>query len=165
MATMAKQRKQDKKMSIFGMTVLLLLGLMMVVLLIWTEPPTAQLTWRGGPLREGRTTQSQDEAVPLCDKMMVVKWQSYGRKMVVQCSVAAKPETDRCYELKKQVKKHERRIKDNVRNAIGTSAMEDLRDPQLTMVKRDIKQSVCQVVGEGMVRDILIPEWHTSRWY
>ena len=162
---MAKQPKQDRKKSIFGMAVLLLLVLMMAALLIWTKPPTAQLTWRGGPIREGHITRPQDEAVPLCDKMMVVKWQSYGRKMVVQCSVAAKPETDQCNELKKQVKKQERRIKDQVRHAICSVAIEDLRDPQLTMVKRDIKQSVCQVVGEGIVRDILIPEWHTSRWY
>jgi len=162
---MAKRRKQDRKKTIFGIAIMLSLGLMMVALLIWTEPPTAQLTWRGGPLRQGQKTQSQDEAVPLCDKMMVVKWQSYGRKMVVQCSVAAKPETDQRNELKNQVKKQERRIKDQVRYAIGSVAMEDLRDPQLTMVKRDIKQSVCQVVGKGMVRDILIPEWHTSRWY
>jgi len=162
---MAKRQKQNRKKTIFGMTILLVLLLMMAALLIWTDPPTAQLTWRGGPLREGRITQSQDEAVPLCDKMMVVKWQSYGRKMVVQCSVAAKPETDQRKELEKQVQKQERQIKDKVRHTIGTAAIEDLRDPQLTMVKRDIKQSVCQIVGKGMVRDILIPEWHTSRWY
>jgi flagellar basal body-associated protein FliL len=162
---MAKRRKQDRKKTIFGIAVMSLLILMMAALLIWTKPPTTQLTWRGGPLREGRVTQAQDEAVPLCDKMMVVKWQSYGRKMVVQCSVSAKPETDKRNELKNQVKKQERRIKDKVRHAIGSVAIEDLRDPQLTMVKRDIKQSVCQVVGNGMIRDILIPEWYTSRWY
>jgi len=162
---MAKRQKQDRKKTILGIAVMLFLVLMMAALLIWTEPPTAQLTWRGGPLRAGRITQSQDEAVPLCDKMMVVKWQSYGRKMVVQCSVAAKPETDQRNELKKRVKKQQRQIKDKVRHAIGSVAIEDLRDPQLTMVKRDIKQSVCRVVGEGMIRDILIPEWYTSRWY
>lgn len=162
---MAKRQKQDKKNTLIGTWIFLLLLLLMVGVLIWTEPPTAQLTWRGGPGGDGHYKRSQDKAVPLCHKMMVVKWQSYGRKMVVQCTVAAKPETDRRNELKKQVRKQERRIKDQVRHAIGSAAIEDLRDPQLTMVKRDIKQSVCQVVGEGMVRDILIPEWHTSRWY
>ncbi len=162
---MAKRRKQDRKKTILGIAMSLGLVLIIVALLIWTKPPTAQLTWRGGSFRNGRVTQSQDEAVPLCDKMMVVKWQSYGRKMVVQCSVAAKPETDQRSELKKRVQNQELQIKDKVRYAIGTTAIEDLRDPQLTMVKRDIKQSVSQVVGKGMIRDILIPEWYTSRWY
>lgn len=162
---MAKQRKQDKKISIFGTVMLLLVGLMMAALLIWTKPPTTQLTWRGGPIREGRPVQAEDEAVPLCEKMMVVKWQHYGRQMIVQCSVAATPETGQRNELKKQVRKQERQIKDQVRHTIGAVAIEDLRDPKLAMVKHDIKQSVCRVVGDGMIRDILIPEWHTSRWY
>ena len=162
---MVKRRKQDKKNTLIGPGIILLLFLLMVVVLLWTEPPTAQLSWRGRRGGDAHYMQSQDESVTLCEKMMVVKWQSYGRKMVVQCTVAAKPESDQRSELKQQVKKQERQIKDQVRHAIGTAAMEDLRDPQLTMVKRDIKQSVCQIVGEGMVRDILIPEWHTSRWY
>jgi len=162
---MAKRQKQDKKNTLIGTGVFLFLLLLMVGVLLWTEPPTAQLSWRGGPGEDGQYKRARDEAVSLCDKMMVVKWQSYGRKMMVQCSVAAKPETDQRSELKQQVRKQERRIKDKVRYAIGTAAMEDLRDPQLTMVKRDIKRSVSQIVGEGIVRDILIPEWHTSRWY
>ena len=58
MTSMAKRKKQYRKKSIFGMAMLLLLVLMMAALLIWTEPPTAQLTWRGGPLREGPITQA-----------------------------------------------------------------------------------------------------------
>jgi flagellar basal body-associated protein FliL len=162
---MAKRRKQDRKNAIIGVVVVLFVVLVVAAMLIWTEPPTAQLTWRGGPGDKGRIPLARDEAVPLCDKMMVVKWQSYGRKMVVQCSVSAKPQTDQRKELAQRVKKQERRIKDQVRYAIGSVTMEDLHDPQLTMVKRDIKQSVDQIVGEGVVKDILIPVWHTSRWY
>jgi len=159
---MAKRRKQKKKNAIIGGVVFLFVILMVAAMLIWTEPPTAQLTWRGGP---GDKSLVRDEAVPLCDKMMVVKWQSYGRKLVVQCSVAAKPAADQRRVLVQQVKKQKRRIQDKVRHAIGSVPMEDLHDPKLTMVKRDIKQSVDQIVGEGVVKDILIPVWHTSRWY
>ena len=61
------------------------------------------------------------------------------------------------------VQQHAGQIKDNIRALVGSLKPEHIRDPHLRYVKANIRLSLPQVIHDKkLVKDIFVPEWHTT---
>ena len=108
-------------------------------------------------------TSHRGPEVALCEKMRVENWYSYHTCYVVNCSVFAKAKKSRRDDLAALVKQHDGLIKDKLRSVIASVNPEDIKDPHLEVVKRKLKYTMDGIVGNGLMEEILIPEWMSFR--
>jgi flagellar basal body-associated protein FliL len=83
-----------------------------------------------------------------------------GRSFIrVTLEVHAKVKKDKQQQLTDMVTTHKTEVRDQIRYLVSSSQPEDLRDPKLQVIKRQIKSDIEKIVGDGMVEDILLPVW------
>jgi flagellar basal body-associated protein FliL len=54
---------------------------------------------------------------------------------------------------------HRSSICDRIRMRVASANQNELKDPKLEVVKRIIKSDIGEIIGEGMVENILLPKW------
>ncbi len=62
-------------------------------------------------------------------------------------------------EVEELVTTNKSQILDKVRMIVSSAKPNDLTDPKLEVIKRIIKSEVEQIIGEGVIIDILLPKW------
>jgi flagellar basal body-associated protein FliL len=83
-----------------------------------------------------------------------------GRSFIrVTLEVHAKVKKEKQTQLNELVTAHKTEIRDRIRYLVSSSQPEDLKDPKLQVVKRQIKSDIEKVVGDGLIEDILLPIW------
>jgi flagellar basal body-associated protein FliL len=83
-----------------------------------------------------------------------------GRSFIrVTLEVSAKVKKENQAKLTELVTAHKTEIRDRVRYLVSSSQPEDLKDPKLQVVKRQVKSDMEKIVGEGLIEDVLLPVW------
>ena len=99
--------------------------------------------------------------ITLADAFDVDNWTSGRARTLVTLEVAAKVKKDNRDKLGLLVEEHKTEIMDRIRSLVASALPDHIRDPKLQVIKRDIKASLEQIVGEGLIEDIFLPTWQS----
>jgi flagellar basal body-associated protein FliL len=147
-------------------TLLIILG----VLLLEGGTITVVMRLRGGPAPAEATTsigdtkesENKDMAeVVLAENFSIDNYLQGRARIMVTLEITAKVEKTKQDLLTTQVEEHKTEIKDKIRSLVSSADPEHLRDPNLQVIKREIKASMEQIVDEGLIVEILMPFWQT----
>ena len=62
-------------------------------------------------------------------------------------------------QLDQNVSEHSKEILNSVRVLVSSAQPDQIKDPKLEVVKRKIKSGVEEIVGEGLIEEVLLPVW------
>ncbi len=159
-----EEQKPKKKIPI--KTLLIVLG----VLLLEGGTITIVMSIRGGPapadatsvIEETQESQSNDMGeVVLAESFSIDNYLQGRSRIMVALEVTAKVEKTKQELLAAQVLEHKTEIKDKIRSLVSSSDPENLRDPSLQVIKREIKASMEKIIDQGLIVEVLIPFWQT----
>lgn len=122
-------------------------------------PEAAEATEAIGPTAEA--VQEEMVEVQLCDEMSIDNWVSGRARTVVTLQVVAKTEAANGDQLANIVTEHATHIKDRIRTLVGSAQPDQIRDPQLQVIKRELGVSMEEIIPEGLIVEILIPDWRS----
>jgi flagellar basal body-associated protein FliL len=97
--------------------------------------------------------------VVLVDQFTVVNYVAGRSRMVITLKVTGKVAADRKGKLEEAVKNRGTEMKDVIRTLVAAAPPDQIKDPKLQVMKRQIKTSMEQIVGEGLIEEILLPDW------
>ncbi|MBN2377341.1 MAG: flagellar basal body-associated FliL family protein [Sedimentisphaerales bacterium] len=158
-----KKSKKPKRKGTFVFLIILLAGIVFFVVKSQFSSSYEWDRWKWGQRPLGMVGVNKSNSVNLCEDMLVENWYSPRRCLVVECTVAAKPENQRKEQLKKFTKKHESQIKDRIRSIISSIEPDEIRDPQLKVFKNRVQQSLRQIDESNPIEKILVPKWNTYK--
>lgn len=99
--------------------------------------------------------------VSLAENFSVDNYTRGKSKLVVTMNVTAKADESQKENLTKKVEASKSEIKDGIRALISMAQPDEVRDPKLQVIKREIKSCIEEIIGEGMIEEVLISEWQT----
>jgi flagellar basal body-associated protein FliL len=99
--------------------------------------------------------------VMLVQDFQVDNYMAGRSRMIVTLEVAAKVESKNKEKLDLSVSEHSKEILNAVRVLVSSAQPDQIKDPKLEVIKRKIKNGVEEIVGEGMIKEILMPIWQT----
>ncbi len=97
--------------------------------------------------------------VMLVQDFQVDNYMAGRSRMIVTLEVAAKVESANKEKLTISVDEHRKEILNSVRVLVSSAQPDQIKDPKLEVVKRKIKSGIEEIVGEGMIQEILLPVW------
>jgi len=161
------QPTQERPSSNYKMPLKTLIILLLVFLI---EGGTISLFFvmRGGPnpaegtdpIEDTQTTQQNKYAeVVLVQDFQVDNYMAGRTRMIVTLEVAAKVELTNKEKLDQNVSEHSKEILNSVRILVSSAQPDQIKDPKLEVVKRKIKSGVEEIVGEGLIEEVLLPVW------
>ncbi len=85
-----------------------------------------------------------------------------GRSLIrVDLEIHAKIKKADQEKMKLLAEEHKTEIRDRIRFLVSSSQPEDLRDPKLQVIKREIKTTMDEILGPDMIQEIFIPMWQS----
>lgn len=159
-----EEQKPKKKLPI--KTLMIILG----VVLLEAGSFVAFKVFFSGPAPADATEAIVDTATATTKKMVEVllvenfSVDNYvgGRaRIVVTLAAVAKADELNSAALTAMVEANQTEIKDRIRTLVSSAQPDHIRDAHLQVIKREIKTSVDQIVGEGLIEEILLPTWQS----
>ena len=100
--------------------------------------------------------------VVLADNMNVDNY-SMGAKarLVITLEVVARAQRTDEPQLTQSVTDNGTAIKDKIRTMVSSAEPTHIRDAKLEVIKREIKTGVETIIGEGIIKEILLPVWQS----
>ena len=120
----------------------------------------AEATEEIGPTQEAPGLDMAE--VVVCEGMTVDNWGAGATKTMVNLDVIAEVEFAKKEELSKRVTDHAAQLKDRIRTVVSDAQPEQLKDPQLQVIKREIKMAIDKIVGEGYVDSVWVSGWQAN---
>jgi len=157
-------QKEKSKLPIKAMIILL------AVILLEGAKISVFFVMKGGPKpAEGSDPIAETEKnvnnnyaeVVLVQDFQVDNYMAGRSRMIVTLEVAAKVESTNKEKLDMSVNDHRKEILNSVRVLVSSAQPDQIKDPKLEVIKRKIKSGVEEIVGEGMIQEILMPIWQT----
>ncbi len=108
-----------------------------------------------------------DEPIkPMCEITLAENFSvdNYTRgksKIVVTMNVAAKVDEAHQEKVVKKIEASKAEIKDGIRELVSMAQPDQVRDSKKQVIKREIKACVEEIIGEGMIEEVLISNWQT----
>jgi len=160
-ATAPEQKSAPKlplKTILLILAVLLLeAGTISIFTVFGGQPKPADQT---NPIEGTADTQTKTIAeVSLAENFIVDNNVSGRVRLVVTMEVSAKVEKAYQEQLKTLVTDHQTEIKDSIRTLVSSAQPDEIKDPKLQVLKREIKNGVETIIGDGLIEEILIPNW------
>ena len=161
LATDEEQKPKSKlplKMILIVAGVLLLEG--GVVSMFWVMkggPDPAEATLEIGETREIASKGFAE--VVLAESFQVDNYMQGRKRTIVTLEVYALVEKKKFEELTELAGNHSKELKDRIRILISSAQPNDLKDPNLEVIKRMVKDAAEKIVGEGLINEILFPKW------
>lgn len=86
-----------------------------------------------------------------------------GRKgrCVINMGICAKVAQGKADELRRIAESRKTEIRDAIRTVVASAQFEQIKDPKLQVIKREIKARVETIVGKGLIQDILVTNWQS----
>ncbi|MBN1766802.1 MAG: flagellar basal body-associated FliL family protein [Sedimentisphaerales bacterium] len=161
-ATQQKNEVQRPKKSL--KTIIILMAVFLLegggISLFWVlkgGPEPAEAT---DPIEQTQAnTRAQESEVILAEGFQVVNYEQGRSRMMVTLDIAAKVDSANQLKLEDEVKGHSKEILNTIREVVSSAQPEQIKDPQLQVIKRDLKTGIEEIVSEGLIKDILIPSW------
>ena len=144
----------------------MVLGTLVVLVLLWLLGAGLDNTGLPWVRREWGRSAGQRELeseIPVCEYVKAENWYSWRRCVAVEFSVFAKAQEDGNKQLADLVDKHRSQLTDDIRAVVAGVEPEALRDPELVLVKHEVQDCLDDVVGKGLVAEVLVPVWHAQR--
>ena len=161
LATEEEQKPKAKlplKMILIVGGVLLLEGVM--VSMFWVMkggPEPAEAT---SPIENTQEIPSKGFAeVVLAESFQVDNYMQGRKRTMVTLEAYARVEKAKFEELKELAENHSKELRDKIRTLISSAQPNDLKDPNLEVIKRMVKDAAEKIVGEGIINEILFPKW------
>ena len=157
-------QKEKSKLPIKAMIILL------AVMLLEGATISVFFVMKGGPKpAEGSDPIAETEKnvnnnyaeVVLVQDFQVDNYMAGRSRMIVTLEVAAKVESTNKEKLDMSVNDHRKEILNSVRVLVSSAQPDQIKDPKLEVIKRKIKNGIEEIVGEGMIQEILMPIWQT----
>jgi flagellar basal body-associated protein FliL len=152
-------KKLPLKMIIVVAGVLLLEGLTIGVFMMISDPAMSQAT---NPI-EAMVEPAENNAaeVLLVDEQQVDNYTQGRTRMLVTFRIYVKTRKDQQEKLEELVDKHSTEIRDRIRLLVASASPENVRDPMLQVIKRDVKVSLEKILPADMIEEVLIPNWQS----
>lgn len=158
--------EQKSKSKLPLKTILIILA----VLLLEGGTIAVFMTFKGGPTPaegtnpiEGDTQVDQKEydEVTLAGNFNVDNYMGGKTRLVITMEVCAKVTKDKGEEFRGLVDTHKTEIKDTIRTLVASAQPDQIKDPKLQVIKREIQTAVEKVIGEGQIQEILVSSWQS----
>jgi flagellar basal body-associated protein FliL len=158
--------EQKKKSKLPLKTIIIILA----VLLLEGGTITVFMAFKGGPKPaegtnpiEGETKVEQKEfaEITLAESFSVDNYMGGKTRLVITMEVCAKVAKDKEEEFGGIVESHKTEIRDAIRTLVASAQPDQIKDPKLQVVKREIKTGVEKIVGEGVMQEILVSSWQS----
>ncbi len=142
--------------------------IILAVLLLEGGTITVFMVFKGGPTSAEGTDPIQGDTqvdlkeyveVPLTESFNVDNYMGGKTRIVITMEVCAKVSKEKGDEFMGLVDSHTTEIKDAMRTLVASSQPDQIKDPKLQVIKREIQTSVEKIVGEGMIHEILVSNW------
>lgn len=98
--------------------------------------------------------------VVLMERSSVDNYNAGRGRTMITLEVSAKVGQDKKDKLAETLKNHSTEIRDAIRTLVSQAVLDNLRDPKLQVIKREIKASMELILGENAIDEILVPSWH-----
>ena len=104
------------------------------------------------------TANAQMAEIPLVESMQVDNYTQGRTRLLVTLEVTAKVKKDKQEKIGPLVIEHATEIRDRIRTLVSSARPEDITDPKLQIIKREIKVNVERIIGqEDCIEEILVP--------
>jgi len=142
----------------------------LAVLLLEGGTITVFMALKGGPKSvegthpiegEVRVDQKNYAEVILAESFSVDNYMGGKTRLVINMEVCAKVTREKEEEFKGLVDSRETEIRDAIRTLVSSAQPDQIKDPKLQVIKREIKTGVEKIVGEGLIQEILISSWQS----
>jgi len=161
-ATNEEQKPKSKlpfKTIIIVLGVLLLEGGTIGVFMLKDDPQPSAAT---EPIENTQESTKSDMAeVILAETFNVDNWTAGRSRILVTLEVTAKVKKDNVDKLNEAIEKHKTEIKDRIRTLVSSAPLEHIKDPDVQVLKRETKAGLEQILGEGLIEEILLPTWQS----
>jgi flagellar basal body-associated protein FliL len=155
-----EKRKLPLKAMLILLSVMLLEGAAVSVFFVMKGGPKP--AEGSDPIAETEKNVNNDYAeVMLVQDFQVDNYMAGRSRMIVTLEVAAKVESINKEKLEQSVSGHSKEILNAVRVLVSSAQPDQIKDPKLEVIKRKVKNCVEEIVGEGMIQEILMPIWQT----
>ncbi len=163
--TQNEEQKPKRKLPL--KTIIVILG----VLLLEGGTIGVFMAFKGGPSEAGASnesivetqdpTEKQMAEVVLAEDFTIDNYTAGRSRIVIRCGVAAKVSLENQLKLQELVTAHKTEIKDTIRTLVSSAQPDHLRDSKKQVIKREIKTGMEDIIGEGLIEDILLPDWQS----
>ncbi|MBN2212157.1 MAG: flagellar basal body-associated FliL family protein [Sedimentisphaerales bacterium] len=160
-----EEQKPKKKLPI--KTLIIILG----ILLLEGGTIGVFMAFKGGPSEAGASSdpivdtqepeQKKMAEVILAEDFTIDNYTAGRARIVIRCGVAAKVSLENQPKLQEMVAAHQTEIKDTIRTLVSSAQPDHLRDSKKQVIKREIKTGMEEIIGEGLIEDILLPDWQS----
>jgi len=162
-----KEEVQKEKPKFPKKTILIVLGVLLLegstialfVMLKGGEPAPAAAT---DPIEQTQQSLSDNLAeVVLIENASVDNYVGGKTKMIITLQVAAKVESANKDKLDAKVKEHKNEIMNTARVVVSSATPTEIRDPKIQVIKRQLQVEIEKTIGEGLIKEVLLPVWST----
>jgi flagellar basal body-associated protein FliL len=160
-ATAAEQRPQRKlplKTILVIVGILFLEGGTITLFKVLHTPGAAQGS--DDPIAQTvEAAQPRVAEVMLVDQFTVVNYVAGRNRMIISLKVSASVSADNKEALAAKVADHRGEIMDTIRTLVSAAPPDQIKDPDLQVIKREMKVRLEKILGEGTIGEVLLPEW------
>lgn len=162
--TPKKNEVQKEKIKKPLKTMLILLAVFLVegggISLFWVMkkgPKPAEAT---DPIQQTEQNPNKDFAeVVLAENFQVDNYVGGRSRLIVTLEVVAKVEAANKEKLEAAVKEHSKEILNEIRVLVASAQPEQIKDPKKQVITRELKAGIEKIVGEGLLKELLLPVW------
>ncbi len=97
--------------------------------------------------------------VELATDFQVVNYMQGRSRIIVTLEVAATTDLDKKEMLQTKVTDRAKEILNVIRIIVSSAQPDEIKDPKLEVIRREIKSGVSGIVGEDLLKEILVPVW------
>ena len=153
-----KPKKQLPIKTIIVIAVVMLLeGAVFMVVSSMSEPKVAEA---GEPIAKTDDTLDLNTAeLVITDKMSVDNWVLGSARTIVTLQVVASTKKDKLAILTPIIEENKNQIRDRIISLVGRAQPDSIRDPDRQVLKREIKAAIEAIIGEGLIDEVLLPEY------
>jgi flagellar basal body-associated protein FliL len=114
------------------------------------------------PIEQTQQSPSENLAeVVLIEDASVDNYVGGKTKIIVTLQVAAKVEIANKDKLDAKVKEHKNEIMNTIRVVVSSAKPTEIRDPKIQVIKRQMHVEIEKIIGEELIKEVLLPVWTT----
>ncbi|KPK76562.1 MAG: hypothetical protein AMJ79_06270 [Phycisphaerae bacterium SM23_30] len=153
------KHKLPLKTIIIILGVLLMEGSTIVAFKVFSKPSPAE---GSSPIEGTAETPAKDEAeIALAEKFSVDNHMAGRTTLVVTMDVSIKVKKIKEDDVKTRVEANKAEILDSIRTLVASAQLDQLKEPDKQVIKREIKTAVEKIIGKELIETVLITDWKT----
>lgn len=155
-------QKPKKKLPIKVIIIVLLVVLMEVGTILFMKMSSKPEAVEGDTTAIDQTAElpeAPESELMIVEDMSVDNWTTGKTKYLVNFSVAIKVDDSLKEKLTEKIAKHSSEIKQIFSQIVGEAEPHLLKDAKKEVISRKMKTELEAIIGDGVVKELLIPSW------